>query len=893
MPIAMTQKWTNRLRHLPVYVVLWLFSWQVAQAANYTFPGALPSGCSGKAGVYTCDGGSLKYGDTVTIASPKPATITVNGDLSTDNARINSGGATSDLSLKVTGVLTLGYLTEINANVTAGSINDANGPVTFGGSITTDTGEIKLSYKTSVAGSINTTSGNISISQDNDIAGDVISKSGQVSIGYRVRVRGSISTSGVISLGQEARIDGSVTGSLGNVDVGYAGRVDGSVTTSSGTISLAQASEVKACVRSTDSAAITLGYQAKAGKVCCGSSCQTSCVVNNSTYSMPSKCATSSTSAVVPKSFNCVESGANAISGHVFSKLAATPFALDVVALKDSNNDGVADAVATTYASDVNRSVTVELVDGSGAASCAALPVLSPAVTQTLTFNKASQPTELGRKSTAAMSVSKAYANLRCRVTDASQTSAVVGCSTDNFAVRPQAFSVSSSANNTGTVKAGGSFSLTAATGTAGYNGTPKLDSSKVTPHAGATATGSVAGVFGAADSNSGTATGAGFSYSEVGLFSFLAQGVYDDSFTSVDSGAGDCTSDFSNSASVNGQYGCKFGNTATTTSFGRFIPDHFDASLNTPLFAPACTSFSYVGQPIKYATVPVVTVSAKNASGATTQNYTGSYWKISPSHASYGISPSYSEASQSLTVLNSSVPVAVDNGKGLSTLTFADTTSNILGITRGNPLAPFNAEIAMRFSVQDSDGVQVANVNGVAATNPVAFGAASAGNGIGFSSGYKTQRWGRLNISNAYGSELTALSVPLFSEYYNGSAFVTNAADNCTSLSLSSQIKLSNAATSSGALKAGNMAMTILPSGTSSATLANTPLVGGLAGLSFSAPGAGNTGYIDVSGSFSSLPWLLFDWDHDGAHDDSPAARVSFGLYKGNSQHIFLREVY
>ncbi|TCV78286.1 MULTISPECIES: LamG domain-containing protein [Methylomonas] len=595
---------------------------------------------------------------------------------------------------------------------------------------------------------------------------------------------------------------------------------------------------------------------------------------------------------VNPVDFNCVEAGQSELTGHLYGKLSGTSFTFDVIALKDTNNDGIAEGALTTYASDVTRNVTVELVDGSGSTACRSRTALSPIISQTLSFAKASQPSEQGRKSTASFTVAKAYANLRCRVTDATNSPSIVGCSADSFSIRPTTFSVSASANGSSAIKTGASFSMTAASGVVGYDGSPKADPSKLNAHSGAIRSGMLTGTFDYADLTTGTATGSDFIYSEVGYFNLSAQGVYDDNFTEVDAVNSDCTSDFANTA-VSGKFGCKFGNTATTGNFGRFIPDHFDVTLNTPLFAPSCNSFTYVGQPIKYAMNPVVTVTAKNADAGTTQNYTGSYWKIDPSHATYGITPSYSEATQSLTVLNSSAPVVADNGNGTGTLTFADTSSNILGITRGNPLATFNAEIAMSFTLRDTDAVQVTNINGVAGGNPVAFGSASAGNGIGFSNGYKAQRWGRLTLSNAYGSELAALPMPLFSEYFNGSAFVTNTADNCTSLSLTNQIQLSNSATASGALKAGNTAMTILPSGTSTATLANTPLLAGVAGLSFSAPGAGNTGYIDVSGSFGSLPWLLFDWDHNGVHDNSPAAKASFGIYKGGSQQIYLREVY
>ncbi|MDD2761883.1 MAG: hypothetical protein PHH11_16520, partial [Methylomonas sp.] len=598
------------------------------------------------------------------------------------------------------------------------------------------------------------------------------------------------------------------------------------------------------------------------------------------------------TTLITPYGFNCVEAGANALSGHLYTQLSGTPFAFDVVALEDGNGDGSAGAVATTYASDVNRSVTVELVDGSGDnTACAQRSTLSPPVSQTLVFGQTAQASELGRKSSAPMTVSHAYPNLRCRVTDASQASPVVGCSADSFAVRPTDFSVTSNADGSSTIKAGAGFSLTAASGVAGYDGTPKLDAGKVAAHTGASATGSLAGTFAAADSATGAAGGTDFSYSEVGYFSLAAHGVYDDQFTAVDALAGDCSDDFSNTG-VDGRYGCKFGNTGPTSEFGRFIPDHFDVELNAPVFAPACNSFSYIGQPIKYATNPIANVTARNTAGAVTRNYTGGFWKIAPNQAGYAITPSYSEAVHPLTELNLNAPTVQDLGNGSGVLTFADTESHILGITRGDPVAPFNAEIAMSFNLRDLDGVEVGHINGAAGANPISFGAAGTGTGIAFTGGHKSQRWGRLNLGNAHGSELNALSVPWFSEYFTGTAFTLNSLDNCTQLNLSAQLKLGNPTTSSGSLQPGSTTMT-LGTGSSTASLATATLVSGNANLNFSAPGAGNTGYIDLKGHFTDLPWLLFDWDHDGAHDDSPSARASFGLYKGNSQQIYLREVY
>ncbi len=78
-----------------------------------------------------------------------------------------------------------------------------------------------------------------------------------------------------------------------------------------------------------------------------------------------------------------------------------------------------------------------------------------------------------------------------------------------------------------------------------------------------------------------------------------------------------------------------------------------------------------------------------------------------------------------------------------------------------------------------------------------------------------------------------------------------------------------------------------------STATVANSPLVGGDAGLSLSATVSGNTGYFDLSYNLTSFSWLLGDWDGDSAYDDNPSSRATFGIYKGAEMLIYSREIY
>lgn len=587
-------------------------------------------------------------------------------------------------------------------------------------------------------------------------------------------------------------------------------------------------------------------------------------------------------------SFNCVENGSNAVSGKLFTKTTAQSFSFDIVALQNSST------IETSFASGTDHTVTVELVDSSTSGSCSTYSVLSPAVSQSLIFTS----TDSGEKASVSMNSSTAYSSVACRVTDSTDSPSIVGCSTDNFSIRPTDFTLTSNLTytdpfSTPIAKAGDYFTLTAtASASTGYTGTPLIDTSKLQAHSGAIQTGTLSGTFNAAVS--GVASGTSFVYTEVGALRFAAEGIYDDTFTSIDPST-ECTDDFSNTE-VSNKVGCKFGNTAASSYFGRFTPDYFDVSLNTPAFAPACSSFTYFGQPFQYATNPVATITAKNASGTTTQNYTGSdFWKIS----SASLAPTYTEASYALNVLEAGVPTVTDSGNGTGLLTYADTSSNILALTKGALSAPYDAEIALSFSLTDTDSITVANVGGSAQTNPVKFGAASSGNGISFSSSNKTQRWGRVVLSNAHGSELTPLSIPLTTEYYNGTSFIQNTNDSCTNFTLENNFSISDTAdfdcsftTQStpvavglGSVKA-NLSNTTVTSGTTELTISNNTIL-------TNGPGAGNTGYIEITSNLFNLSWLLYDWDGDSTHDNCPSARVTFGIYKGNNKIIYFREVY
>lgn len=613
---------------------------------------------------------------------------------------------------------------------------------------------------------------------------------------------------------------------------------------------------------------------------------------------------------VNPSGFNAFETStaAAAITGRIFTKLAGTAFSLDVVAI----NAGA----------QLNAFTNAVIVDLLANTTGAALDAQNCPVTFTLVQTVVPNPTITGGRSTVNFAaVAAAYRDVRVRVRYPTGSPTVTACSTDNFAIRPTGMTVTSSnATQTGTsgtpaIKTGANFNLTA-TAIAGYDGTPALNNALVT---GTPTAGSIGGTFGAALIGTGVATGNAFFYSEVGNFGLGANAVFDSGFTSVDSGAGDCSNNFSNTL-VGGQYGCLFGSAAVTqttgsSGFGRFIPDNFSVSYGTPAFATACSGFSYVGQAVLFNVAPVITVTARNGTSngltnATTTNYAGAYMKFTNASLAQGLYATQEGRYTRFDALGGGNTPALDPSglpattadpvigaftAGVGTFTFDDGSGLRFTRSTTTPNAPFDADIALALNVVDSDAVTFAG-------NPAAFGAATAGNGITFSDDNagtttdKLMRYGRLRLGGATGSPVTALNLPVEAQHWNGSAFITNIADTCTTLAV-------------GNIGLGNFSGN-LGSGETTVTAVTSPLQAGRGTIRLSAPGAGNHGSVDVTvnlgaaatadacaglapvATAGNLAHLRGRWcNPPGTYSKDPNARVRFGVMRGGDEAIYTRE--
>ncbi len=275
----------------------------------------------------------------------------------------------------------------------------------------------------------------------------------------------------------------------------------------------------------------------------------------------------------------------------------------------------------------------------------------------------------------------------------------------------------------------------------------------------------------------------------------------------------------------------------------GRFTPGYFDVNVIQGCIAP--TPFTYSGQPLSS-----VKVTARAANlGSVTLNYDGSL--------GFAKAATLSDAG---------------NPANFSNNVFAAANFTAGAQTQTNVTYTFPAKEtpAATITLRAIDTDVVSSAGHIEETAAI--------------------RSGRLHIFNAYGSELASLAVPMRAEYYldTSDGWITNTDDICTSLAAPSLSLSNNVAPSPVSPPTAKTVGTQ----TTSATIANAPLLNGDAGLSLSAPGAGGEGYVDVTADLSVLPWLRYDWDSNGTFDD-PAGKATFGIFKGNPRDIYLRERY
>jgi len=589
------------------------------------------------------------------------------------------------------------------------------------------------------------------------------------------------------------------------------------------------------------------------------------------------------------KGFECIETGVTynnltsspSARNPLYTKLSATGFKFDVVALQDLG------ATATSYTA--SSGVTVELFDDSASPQPLCSAYASPIASQAITFAS----TDLGRKTLPAnFTVTNAYRKLRCRVKDTNVS--VFGCSSDDFSVRPQSFSLSQTGLSSSPVAAGTNFVLTAASGVTGYNGAPELLPTK-TKAANTTAGAQSAigsGMLTLADASntvvtdiannafpaaSGSPASAvlNLRYHDVGYLNFNAGAVIDDAYTAIDQTA-DCVTGSGANTLTLGKYGCEVWNSALL-DIGRFRPDHFRL---TSTMTNACNAgtTATTADDFTYMSDPHLSMSAV-AKAESTQNITATrYGNSCPTAGSCKITMTTQNNATQIDASRlqpfGSLPTGTSLvGTGASssyqstiwvngTYTVSGSTYQYnRGSTADGPYDNFN----INFSVADPDSVAFSGPSKTADSKI---------------------RYGKLFIPNVYGSELLPLAVPIEAKYWNGTSYIRNQQDSCTTLPAAS-IAMSN--------YRNNLTACETQLGYSSGSGA---LINGVSKtLRLTKPGAGNNGTVDLTlnltsasgntcnsatestATVASTPWF----------GTNPVSRATFGIYK--TPIIYLRE--
>jgi MSHA biogenesis protein MshQ len=624
--------------------------------------------------------------------------------------------------------------------------------------------------------------------------------------------------------------------------------------------------------------------------------------------------------------FNAIDSALpntkqNALFGHIYMKVASVPFKLNVTALAPPVG-GVSQGVNTAYASSGNKTVTVNLIDdsqagGSCIASSAACSACSKPVvaTQTMTFTSG----DAGFKTSGNFTVANAYKRLIAQISDGTTT----GCSVDAFSVRPADYALTSSV--AAPTKAGTTFTITATArdingiALAGATtGAPTLDNTKA-PTANGTQT------LLLQSWNAGATSGT-FIYNDVGSFSLPANAIYDTQYGNASGEAqdrtnGDCNPgsgspyvpSTSNTIDASGKFGCDIGSVASP-SFARFYPDHYEAS-SAVTQGCATDGFSYMGQPFSItlasgSTAMQVKALAAGQTFSTAPglpSFTTGYANLSSLW--FGAENGAATTTDLIQCINSSLNPSASRC-ALTVLPRQGASSNawVKGVytapattfyfdppkdTQTTPNATWGAYDNLNI------GVFVSDADGSTLTIPAGQSFVLNGNtyqALNGSTALK-ERYGRMRIQNASGSDQIPLAVPVWLEYWTGSAWQANTLDaTCTTLAASptgfggnttNNGCFGGGCTSNTAGGVGSLYTTKIQLNATAVSLSysSAQFSYGLRNVILSAPKA--SGSLKIS--IEAPTWLEIGPINTTASD--PVATIRFGTY--NSRFIFLRENY
>lgn len=450
--------------------------------------------------------------------------------------------------------------------------------------------------------------------------------------------------------------------------------------------------------------------------------------------------------------------------------------------------------------------------------------------------------------------VNAAYPHARVRISfPATGIPTQQNCSSDGFAIRPRNFNVAAQSVATGSRSLSGTTNTSTTVQKAGrpfrviltalnaegntvsnYTGTPSLLLAPCTGSACTTSLGTVANAVG--PFTAGAYTNATATYSNVGAF---RANYSDAAFSAIDASDSQpaLTTEISGFMDI-----------------GRFIPDHFAVAMTQGCSAGA-TPFTYSGQPF------AMTVTARNASGATVTNHS----------TSLGLSKDVNLAPQ---------------GALAGALSFATipSTAFVAGAVTYTPTQGPSYAYTNKLTAPSTLSIRASDADGVT-SDPA----------VGGIEGSLSLRSGQLKVFASSGSDRATMLVPLALQYWGGASWVSNGDDACTTLT-AANIALTGATNAAATHTASNP---VLSAGAGHVSVVASSTSGSPSGHVNIAVNLGTSG-TDQScntlhgGAGTSRPWLRsLNGNCSASYDRDPAALLYFGVFTNESKgQVDIREV-
>jgi MSHA biogenesis protein MshQ len=364
---------------------------------------------------------------------------------------------------------------------------------------------------------------------------------------------------------------------------------------------------------------------------------------------------------------------------------------------------------------------------------------------------------------------------------------------------------------------------------------------------------------------------GDGLSWGDVGVVSFTAEG--DGNY--LDSGENVTTS---------------------IAHVGRFVPAHF--RLKSSSLSQACTNFSYMGQAAHLA----VNIEAQGVGGIPLLNYDSG----EGNHGLATVSFVAEDSNSGVDIVGRLTAMSAQWVDGKINTTYQPTFARLTATPWVD--GPYD-DTYIGLKVDDGELTQVietkdalkggVNMNALDSGDCVSKGNCDA---IKLHTTAAKFRYGRLNSSAAFGPVTEALTMPIFTEYWDSKGFALSIQDSCTSLD-ADEIKISGVLSSpfadsynvihmTDSFAVGTTGVEVTSPDTTSRLSAQT----GEFSFVLKAPNItqGNNGFTSVEINVADYPWLQFAWSSNGqgpGENIIPAKNATFGLFRGNDRVIYWRE--